>query len=89
MTEERKHEQKPWYPRIEPMPLLYNVETGPNLSDDNRELLLDAEAEDNEPGAGDRVVPETVRSAAAIAPIKICADAVWARGGTALSSLLC
>lgn len=54
MTEERKHEQKPWYPTIERMPLLYNVETGPNLRDDNPPLLLDAEAADNVSAAGER-----------------------------------
>ena len=89
VTEKRELEQKPWYPTIERMPLLYNVETGPNLSDDNPVLLLDAEAEENESVAGDRVVRETVGSTAAIAPIKICADEVWARGGTALSTLFC
>ena len=35
MTEERKTEQKSWYPTIERMPLLYNVQTGPNLNYDN------------------------------------------------------
>jgi hypothetical protein len=54
MTEERKHEQKPWYPTIERMPLLYNVETRPNLRDDNPVLLLDAEAAENVSAAGER-----------------------------------
>lgn len=89
MTEERKHKQMPWNPTIERMPLLYNVETGPNLYDDNPVLLLDAEAEENESDIGNRIIDETVRSNATVAPIRICADEVWAGGGTALSSLLC
>jgi len=51
------------------MPLLYNVETGPNLSDDNPVLLEDADAEDNEPMTGERVVCGKVCSTAPIAPI--------------------
>ena len=90
MTEEPKRDQEPWYPRMESMPPLYNVETWQNLSEDNPVLrLLDAEAEEDESLAGDRVVRETVRSTAAIAPVEICADEVWARGGTALSTLFC
>lgn len=78
MTDKHKLEQMPWYPTIERMPLLYNVETGPTLNQDNSVLLLNAEAEEEESAAGDRVVRETVSSTAAIAPIKVCADEVWA-----------
>jgi len=89
MTEERKYEQKTWYPRIERMPLLYNVETGPNLSSDNRALLLDAEADEDKCMAGDQDSLETVRPRVALAPIGICTDDVWTQGGAALSSFLC
>lgn len=70
MTEERKHEQKPWYPTIEREPLFYNVETGPNLSDDKPVLLEDAEGGENDSVAGDQPVRETARSIAPIEPSK-------------------
>ncbi len=46
MTEQREREQKPWYPRLQNTPPLYNVETWQNLSEDNPMLRLDAEAEE-------------------------------------------
>ena len=70
MTEERKREQKPWYPTIEREPLFYNVETGPNLSDDKPVLLEDAEGGENDSVAGDQPVRETARSIAPIEPSK-------------------
>lgn len=74
MTEERKREQKPWYPTIERMPEIRDVETWQNRSPgDDRVLLEDAELEENEP-ADDTGVRETVVSAAPIAPAKPAAD---------------
>jgi len=74
MTEERKREQKPWYPTIERMPEIRDVETWQNRSPgDDRVLLEDAELEENEP-ADDTGVRETVGSAAPIAPAKPAAD---------------
>lgn len=70
MTEERKREQKPWYPTIERKPLLYNVETGPNLSDDNPVLLEDAEVGEDESVAGDQLIRETAHSTAPIEATK-------------------
>ena len=71
MTEERKHDQKPWSPTIERMPELYNVENWQNRSvEDNPVLLEGAEAEENEPAKGDAVVPETVGSVAPLASNK-------------------
>jgi len=70
MTEEHKREQKPWYPTIERMPEIRDVETWQNRSSgDDRVLLEDAEVEENEP-ADDPDVRETVGSAESIAPIK-------------------
>jgi len=89
LTENHKLEHKPWYPTIDRMPLFYNVETGPTLNDDGPVLLLNTEADEEESAASGRVVCETVSSTAAGAPVKVCADEVWARGGTALSSLWC
>jgi hypothetical protein len=71
MTEERKLEQKPWYPTIERMPEFYNVETWQNRGvDDNPVLLEGAEAEESESVASDQVVRETVRSTAPTEAIK-------------------
>ena len=71
MTEERKHEQKPWYPTIERMPELYNVENWQNRSVEDHPVLLEgAEAEEDEPVTGDAVVPETVGSVAPLASNK-------------------
>jgi hypothetical protein len=71
MTQERKREQKPWYPTIERMPEIHNVEDWQNRSvDDNPVLLEGAEAEENESMTGDRVALETVGSPAPIAPTK-------------------
>jgi hypothetical protein len=70
MTEEPKSAQKPWYPTIEREPLLYNVETGPNLGDDNPMLLEDAEGGENGSVAGDQLVRETARSTGPIKPTK-------------------
>jgi hypothetical protein len=71
MTQERKREQKPWYPTIERMPEIHNVEDWQNRSvDDNPVLLEDAEAEEYESMTGDRVALETVGSPAPIAPTK-------------------
>ena len=68
MTEERKREQKPWYPTIERMPEIRDVETWQNRSSgDDRVLLEDAEVEGNAP-ADDPDVRETVASSASIAP---------------------
>ena len=71
MTEERKHEQRPWYPTSERMPEIHNVEDWQNRSvEDNPALLEGAEAEENEPVMGDAAVRETVGSTAPIAPNK-------------------
>src|SRR6185312_7260358 len=70
MTEERKREQKPWYPTIERMPEIRDVETWQNRSSgDDRVLLEDAEVEGNAP-ADDPDVREAAASSASIAPIK-------------------
>lgn len=70
MTEERKRGQKPWYPTIERMPEIRDVETWQNRgSGDDRVLLEDAEVEENAL-ADDTDVRETVASAASIAPIE-------------------
>jgi hypothetical protein len=71
MTEERKREQKPWYPTIERMPEIHNVEDWQNRSvDDNSVLPEDTEAEEIESVTSDRVALETVGSPVPIAPIK-------------------
>ena len=71
MTEERKHEQRPWYPTIERMPEIHNVEDWQNRSvEENPVLLEGGEAEENEPVTGDAAVPETVGSTAPVAPNK-------------------
>jgi hypothetical protein len=71
MTQERKREQKPWYPTIQRMPEIHNVEDWQNRGvDDNPALLEDAEAEENEPVTGDRIALETVGSPAPTASIK-------------------
>jgi hypothetical protein len=71
MTEERKHDQKPWYPTIERMPELYDVENWQSRSVEANPVLLEgAEAEENEPMTRDAVVPETVGSVAPLASNK-------------------
>jgi hypothetical protein len=74
MTEERKHDQKPWYPTIERMPELYNVENWQNRSVEDHPVLLEGaeaeEAAEDEPVTEDAVVPETVSSVAPLAPNK-------------------
>jgi hypothetical protein len=75
MTEERKREQKPWYPTIEREPELNPFVSPQHSSDelDNPVFLENAEDEENEENesvASDRVVPETIRSTPAIAAIK-------------------
>lgn len=71
MTQERKREQKPWYPTIERMAEIHNVEDWQNRGvDDNPVLLEDAEAEENESVTGVPVALETVGSPAPIAPTK-------------------
>ena len=70
MTEERKREQRPWYPTIERMPEIRDVETWQNRSSgDDRVLLEDTEVEENA-SAGDPDVREAAASSASIAPIK-------------------
>ena len=69
MTEERKHEQKPWYPTIERMPEIRDVETWQNRSSGGDRVLLDAEVEENA-SADDPDVREAAASSASIAPIK-------------------
>jgi hypothetical protein len=71
MTEERKHEQRPWYPTIERMPEIHNVEDWQNRSvEENPVLLEGGEAEENEPVTGDVAVHEAVGSTAPVAPNK-------------------
>jgi hypothetical protein len=71
MTEERKHDRKPWYPTIKRMPELYNVENWQNRSvEDNPVFLEGTEAKENEPVTGDAVVPETIGSVAPLASNK-------------------
>jgi len=71
MTEERKHDRKPWDPTIERMPELYNVGNWQNRSvEDNPVLLEGEEAEENEPATGAAAVPETVGSVAPLASKK-------------------
>ena len=70
MTEEHKREQKPWYPTIERMPEIRDVENWQNRSSgDDRVLLEDAEVEESAP-AYDPDVRETVASSASVAPTK-------------------
>lgn len=70
MTEERKREQKPWYPTIERMPEIRDVETWQNRSSgDDRVMLEDTEVEENA-SAGDPDVRKAAASSASIAPIK-------------------
>lgn len=70
MTEERKQEQQPWYPTIERMPEIHNVEDWQNRSvEDNPVLLEGVEAGGNEPMVNDAAaVRERVGSTAPIAP---------------------
>ena len=71
MTHERKREQKPWYPTIERMPEIHNVEDWQDRSvDDYPVLLEDAKAGENESVTGDRLARETVGSPAPIALIE-------------------
>lgn len=80
-AEKHKLPQKPWYPTIERRPLFYNVETGPTLNEGSPVLLV-TETEEEQAAAAARVLRETVN-----APVQVCADDIWARGGAALSSL--
>jgi hypothetical protein len=74
MTEERKREKKPWYPTIERMPEIRDVETWQNRSSgDGRLLLTDTEVEENAP-ADDPDIGEAAASSASIAPIKAASD---------------
>jgi len=71
MTEERKREQKPWYPTTERMPEIHNVENWQSRSiSDNPVLLEDAEIEENKSIMGDSVVSATIHLTAPIALIK-------------------
>jgi hypothetical protein len=75
MTEERKDEQKPWYPRIERVPEIRGVATWQNRdTDDDRLLLEDAEVEENAPVADGSRVSETAASKAPVAPIEPAKD---------------
>ena len=68
--EERKREQKPWYPTIERMPEIRDVENWQNLSIADKPVLLeeDAEAEENKSVTDDLRVRETVESTAPSVP---------------------
>jgi hypothetical protein len=71
MTEERKREQKPWYPTIERMPEIHNVENWQSRSvSDDPVLLEDAEVEEDGSITGDSVVRGTIHPTTRIAVIE-------------------
>lgn len=70
--EERKREQKPWYPTIERMPEIRDVESWQNRSIADKPALVeeDAEAEEKESVTDDLRVRETAESTAPVNPVK-------------------
>ena len=70
--EERKREQKPWYPTLERMPEIRDVENWQNRSISGKPVSLeeDAEAEEKEPVTDDLRVREAGESTAPVNPAK-------------------